>query len=159
MFYIDDRPDCAKLPPRKRYIKAINEGTAKYWQWYEPNIRAWVNGKYNEKGIGDCMIRALTVALDCTWREAWDHFSAAARALQDNTATALYECLKKRGWVYVPCPAIKGHKRMTPERFCREHKTGVYVLRLAGHVVAVKNGKFWDIWDCGRGCVYGYLMK
>ncbi len=51
-------------------------------------------------------------------------------------------------------PAKAGQPRMTGAAFCRRHRAGRYVLRLAHHVVAVKDGLVYDVFDSTEKCVY-----
>ena len=49
---------------------------------------------------------------------------------------------------------MKGKPRMTPAAFVKKYPAGRYVLSLAHHVVAVRDGVVIDTWDCTKKCVY-----
>ncbi len=51
-------------------------------------------------------------------------------------------------------PARKGKPRMTGAEFCRKHPRGRFILRMANHVAAVKDGQVYDTWDSTGRCVY-----
>lgn len=47
----------------------------------------------------------------------------------------------------------------TVRDFCREHPYGTYLLALGTHVVAVKNGNYYDIWDSGNEQIKSYWKR
>lgn len=118
------------------------------------------NPNPHEKSVGDCTVRALSIALDETW---------------DNIYTAL--CL--RGFLMCDMPSanhvwgafLREHGfylRMLPDQcpdcytvaeFSADHPHGVYILALSGHVVCVKDGHWHDTWDSGGGVPLYYWSK
>ena len=60
---------------------------------------------------------------------------------------------------YVGISNKKGSKRPTVESFTKEHKEGTYFLSVANHAVASVDGYFYDKWDSGDCCLYGYWKK
>ena len=123
----------------------------------------------------DCTVRALTVAIAVSYETAWDmlyKFQAVQRTnafdlgglldqrLLDSPALRLtnasnhstgYHWTVKQALSF---PAVKGKPRMTPAAFVKKYPTGRYVLSLAHHVVAVREGVVVDTWDCMKRCVY-----
>lgn len=110
---------------------------------------------------GDCTIRALSKAFDCSWKEAFEKQVPYCLKYQ---VTSAFDCpanqakiiLKELGFEYHPIKLSKGSKRPTVSSFAREHTTGRYILNVARHVVAVVDGKYYDTWDSGNKCLYGY---
>lgn len=110
---------------------------------------------------GDCTIRALSKAFDCSWKEAFEKQVPYCLKYQ---VTSAFDCpanqakiiLKELGFEYHPIKLFKGSKRPTVSSFAREHTTGRYILNVARHVVAVVDGKYYDTWDSGNKCLYGY---
>ena len=47
----------------------------------------------------------------------------------------------------------------TVEDFCSEHPTGTYLLGTGTHVVAVKDGDYYDAWDSGDEVVTYYFAQ
>ena len=47
----------------------------------------------------------------------------------------------------------------TVSDFCTEHPTGVFVLGMGTHVVAVIDGDYYDAWDSGAECPVYYFTK
>lgn len=110
---------------------------------------------------GDCTIRALSKTFDCSWKEAFEKQVPYCLKYQ---VTSAFDCpanqakiiLKELGFEYHPIKLSKGSKRPTVSSFAREHTTGRYILNVARHVVAVVDGKYYDTWDSGNKCLYGY---
>ena len=123
--------------------------------YYQPNEKD-VKDKY-----GDCVVRALTKAFNKTWLEVFDEITPISREMQVpfNCKPCYEEYLKQKGFEYHGISNKKGSKRPTVDKFAKDHKTGIYVLRLARHLVTVENGKYFDTWDCGYKSLYGYWTK
>lgn len=122
------------------------------YKYYQPN------NKDIKDQQGDCVIRALTKALNKEWIEVFDELVPYAREVQTmpNCKPAYNKYLEDMGYKWVGLKAEKGKKRATPKTFCKEYKEGTYILALAHHLVTVVDGNYYDTWDCGNGCVYGY---
>ena len=127
----------------------------KYFNFYEPNTL------HKENTTSDCVIRALTKALNKSWLEVFDELVPIAREKMTmlNNPECYSEYLEQNGFVRVKISVKKGHKRPTPLTFTKTHKTGTYILSLAHHIVCSKDGIYYDVWDCGDNCVYTYWEK
>ena len=127
-------------------------------------IHIWhENFKYyqpNKHICGDCVIRAVSKALDCTWEESFKILTDRALKIKDvpNCRKTVTSVLKDYGFRWVAIKVEKGMKRPTVSEFAKSHD-GTYVLKVAHHEVCVKGGKYYDIWDCGEKAVYGYWEK
>ena len=107
---------------------------------------------------GDCQIRSLAHATGMTYAKAWDtlyqilgEYRTPGFALPDY----LDHCPERLGVEErLSFPAKRGQPRMTPIDFCRRYPRGRYILKLAHHVVAVVDGRYYDKWNCGDKCVY-----
>ena len=128
---------------------------SKYYQYYQPNEKD-VKDKY-----GDCVIRALTKALDMDWLNVFNELVPIAREMQamPNMKSCYEEYLKQKGFKYTGISNRKGTKRPTVESFAKEHKIGTYYCNIANHCVTIKDGKYYDTWDCGYKSLYGYWTK
>lgn len=127
----------------------------KYYQYYQPNKKD-LKDKY-----GDCVIRALTKVLNMEWMEVFHDmipFCIEQQALHNNQIVYT-EYLKNKGFKYVGVSNKKGTKRPTVKSFAKEHKTGIYFVTVANHVVAVVDGQYYDTWDSGEKSMYGYWEK
>lgn len=110
----------------------------------------WIYTNPNPTGrtVGDCSVRAVSIALDTDWETAYDMISRNARAMGDmpSSDSVWGSVLRQNGFyrAAIPnqCPDC-----YTAEDFCREHPRGVYVLCFSGHVATVIDGDIYDTWD------------
>lgn len=107
---------------------------------------------------GDCVIRAISIALDMDWDEVYKDLCTLGFQLKrmpndaENYRTYLTNCSYRRTGI----SNRKGSKRPTVESFAKDHKQGTYILEVANHIVTVRDGHFYDTWDCSEKCLYGY---
>ena len=110
------------------------------WNPYNPNPVS--------RNVGDCSIRALTVALGVDWETAFALLSANAFQMADmmSSNAVIGSVLRQHGFrrSVIPnfCPDC-----YTVGQFAEEHPEGVFVLGTGSHVVAVKDGEILDSWD------------
>ena len=130
-------------------------GKSSRWKYYQPNKKDLKDKQ------GDCVIRALTKVMGKEWLEVFDELIPYARELQcnPNSQDAFRGYLKDHGFTRYGISNKKGSKRPTVQRFTLDHKDGTYFVELANHVAAVSEGYFWDTWDSGEKCLYGYWVK
>lgn len=104
--------------------------------------------------VGDCAVRALSVALDMTWQEAFLKLATAAYGMCDmpSSNSVIWAVLRQNGFEAFNIPGnMIGH--FTVRGFCEANPTGTYVMFTSGHVVAAKDGTFFDSWDSGSETV------
>ena len=100
--------------------------------------------------VGDCVIRALSIALERSWEDIYTDLAAYGFMLCDMpSSNAVWgQYLKdlgyKRSIVIDTCPDC-----YTVKKFCDDHASGKFVLGTGTHVVAVVNGNYCDTWDSG----------
>ena len=128
------------------------------FKYYQPNDKD-LKDKY-----GDCTVRALSKALNCTWLEAFDVMIPFCREYQCSNIFNLpsgieREIMEKLGFSYTGISNKKGTKRPTVKSFALSHPTGTYILNVANHEVALVDGIYYDTWDCGYKSLYGYYQK
>lgn len=125
------------------------------YKYYQPNQKD-LKDEY-----GDCVIRSLTKALNKEWLEVFDEMQPLSRELQVpfNCRPCYEKYLDNKGFTYKGISNGKGTKRPTVDRFAKDHPTGVYVLRVAHHLVTVVDGIYYDTWDSGYKSLYGYWVK
>lgn len=121
----------------------------------------WVKTNLNpeKKEVGDCVIRALAIALDMTWTEVYDDLYLLGREWHDmmssNEVWGLY--LYRHGFepFMLPktCPQC-----LTVKEFCKKYPRGTYVIGTGDHAVAVINGDYFDSWDSGNS-VASYFWR
>ena len=103
------------------------------------------------KKIGDCVIRAIAIATDLSWDEAFDVLTEYGRAFKNlpNANEVWGAYLKDNGFtrhaIENTCPDC-----YTIRDFCHDHPRGKYVVATGSHVVAAINGRYYDAWDSGE---------
>lgn len=116
----------------------------------------------NPKGayVGDCVIRAISKALDVDWYHAYLGVVIQGYIMCDmpsaNHVWGSY--LQKNGFTrtVIPnsCPEC-----YTIKDFCEEYPEGEYILATGSHVVAVVDGNYYDAWDSGNEVPIYYWQK
>lgn len=123
-----------------------------HWQYYNPNPKANL--------VGDCVIRALTLACDLTWDKTYLELSSQGYLLKDmpssNTVWGIY--LKHKGFkrYIIPdsCPDC-----YSVREFCYDNPKGLFVLATGTHVVTCIDGNYYDTWDSGNEIPIYYFKK
>ena len=121
----------------------------------------WIEYNPNPFGlrVGDCVIRAISKALNQPWEKTYIDLCVQGFMLGDlqssNAVWSLY--LRHNGFkrrTIEDCPDC-----YTVEDFCREHPNGVYVIGTGSHAVAVVDGCVFDAWNSLREIVVYYFEK
>ncbi len=113
----------------------------------------WVKCNPNPLGktTGDCVVRALAIAMDQSWRKTYRQLCDLGEKHADmpssNAIWGLY--LRERGakQFILPesCPAC-----ITVRAFCERYPDGIYVIGTGTHAVTVIDGDYYDAWDSGE---------
>lgn len=108
---------------------------------------------------GDCVIRAISIAENKTWDDVFVELMTESFYLKDvpssNNAwgTYLHNNGYTRKMVDDVCPYC------TVEDFTQNHSDGTYILGTGTHVIAVKDGSYYDTWDSGQEHPVYYFQK
>ena len=112
----------------------------------------WIKCNPNPLGkqTGDCVIRAISIALEQSWKRTyWELCELGeieAEMPNTNNVWGLY--LKKHGakQFLLPesCPTC-----INVRTFCERFPEGVYVVGTGSHAVACIDGCYLDSWDSG----------
>jgi hypothetical protein len=116
----------------------------------------------NPKGlkIGDCVIRAISAALNQTWERTYIDLCIEGFLFADmpNSNTVFASYLRNKGFkrYSVPdtCPDC-----YTIGQFADDHPTGTYIVCTGSHVVCIKDSKVMDNWDSTGETVAYYFLK
>ena len=120
--------------------------------------------------MGDCVIRAISTALDLDWYVVHDDLCVLSRDMTDmpssNRVWKTY--LERQGFhehiVDTDCPNC-----LTVEKFCIRHPKGTYIVStcdyssanqiivVGTHLLAVKAGDYYDTWDSGIDIPLSYF--
>lgn len=112
------------------------------------------------RAVEDCTVRALAKALNLSWDEAHYILSETSREMADmpHSNSVISAVLRQNGFFrYVIsniCPDC-----YTVREFCEDHPRGTYVLGTGTHVIAVKDGDYYDAWDSGDEIPIYYWNK
>lgn len=118
------------------------------------------NPNPGNRRVGDCVIRALSILLDCSWNNIYDDLSDLGREMFDLPSSNevwteyLYANNFTRKIIPDTCPAC-----YTIKEFCEEHRYGRYLLATGTHVVAVIDGNYYDTWDSGNEVPVYYFQR
>lgn len=100
--------------------------------------------------VGDCVIRALSLALGVSWREAYRELAECGFELCDMpSSNAVWGALLRRHGFRRYAVPNTCHESYSVADFASDHPYGRYVLSLPGHVVTVVDGDWFDTWDSG----------
>ena len=121
----------------------------------------WIEYLNNPFGlrVGDCVIRAISKALDKSWEETYIDLCVQGFMLGDlpNSKANFSAYLRHKGFkrrTIEDCPDC-----YSIEDFCQDHPKGVYVIGTGTHAVCAINGNTYDAWDSSRECPVYYFEK
>lgn len=113
----------------------------------------WI--KYNANplagNVEDCAIRAVAVALNISWDDAFDMVCQMAKGMgvMPHNNSAWGAVLRQHGFIrkIIPntCPNC-----YTINDFCMDNPKGVFVIGTGTHAVAVIDGNYYDTWNSGN---------
>ena len=121
----------------------------------------WVRCNPNPVGrqTGDCVIRAIAIATDQSWRETYRDLCRIGEIQGDlpnsNMVWGMYLRQKGAEQFLLPesCPEC-----ITVRAFCERYPKGVYVIGTGEHTVAVISGDWYDAWNSAE-CVPTVFWK
>lgn len=100
--------------------------------------------------VGDCVVRALCKVLNEDWETVAVRLSIKFITEHDMpSSNRIWSSLLtdkgfKRHIIPDTCPDC-----YTVKDFCIDNPTGLFLLAIGEHVVAVENGDYYDTWDSG----------
>ena len=124
-----------------------------FFRYYNPNKK--------NKSAGDCVIRMLTVVTGRTWNDCYWLACEEGERFGDMPSSnyVWMNILYKLGFSRKIIPDTCPDECYTINRFCEEHPNGMFVVGTGSHVVAIKEGKFYDSWNSGREILIFYFEK
>ena len=112
----------------------------------------WIRCNPNPLGkmTGDCVVRAIAIATDQSWRKVYRDLCRTGEIHADlpnsNTVWGLYLREKGARQFILPetCPEC-----ITVRAFCERYPEGIYVIGTGDHAVACIDGDWYDSFDSG----------
>lgn len=122
------------------------------FKYYNPNP--------HKKMVGDCVIRAISMALGMTWVDVYKELAKYGIEHGDiMTSNSLWgSFLREHGF------KVKTLPNDCPDcysiyDFALEHPFGTYVLCTGTHAVCLYDGWLYDIWDCREEIISFYYER
>ena len=112
------------------------------------------------KLVGDCTVRAVSIATDRTWEDAFVELCLKGMKMCDMPSSNdvwgayLLDNGFRRHVIPDTCPAC-----YTVKQFCYDHPRGTFVLGTGTHAVCVMNGDYYDAWNSGDKVPLFYFEK
>lgn len=122
------------------------------WQFHNPNPKG--------KLVGDCTIRAISIATDKAWLDTYLDLCLFGMTMADmpssNSVTTAY--LKSQGFKRrtIPDSCPDGY---SVSDFCTDHPTGTYIIGTGSHLTTVIDGTLWDSWNSSNECPVYYFER
>lgn len=113
----------------------------------------WIKANPNplRKEVPDCVIRAISIALNMNWLDIYDDLCELGRR-EFNMPSAdsvwgkyLYQLGFEPFLIPSVCP-----KCVTVNEFTKMYPYGIYIIGTGSHAVAVIDGNYYDSWDSGN---------
>lgn len=103
------------------------------------------------KATGDCVVRAIAIATQKSWRQVYrdlcDAGEIACEMPSSNAVWGMY--LDRMGFEQFLLPE-SCHRCVTVRAFCEKFPHGTYVIGTGSHAVCVMDGDWYDSWDSGN---------
>lgn len=113
-----------------------------------------------KKLVGDCTVRAVSIAMDKSWEDAYVQLCLTGMKMCDMPSsndvwgTFLLDNGFSRHIIPDTCPSC-----YTVKQFCREHPVGTFVLGTGTHAICVIDGTVYDTWDSSDKVPLFYFEK
>lgn len=120
----------------------------------------YLNLNPENKTVGDCTVRAISLAMDQEWADTYADLTMVGRFLYDmpssNSVWGEYLLLNgfRRHIIPNTCPAC-----YSVRQFARDYPVGTFILATGSHVVTVIDGNYYDTWDSGDEIPIYYWRK
>ncbi len=110
--------------------------------------------------VGDCTIRAISRALNMSWKRTFLSLAIQGFQMYDMpSANRVWgEYLKTKGFKRHQMPDMCPDC-YTVKDFCRHNPTGTFILGTGEHVVCVIDGNYYDSWDSGNEIPIYYFQR
>lgn len=110
---------------------------------------------------GDCVVRALCKATEKDWDTVYKELFELGFEMKvmPNSDECWKKYLELNGFKKHSLKITKGSKRPRVKEFNKISNKGSYILNVANHIIAHVDEDYYDSWDSGDCCLYGYYEK
>ena len=128
----------------------------------------YYNANPHGRITGDCTTRALSVATGVPYNDVVMELARlqCETGYEGHAKEGYSKYLESLGWVKHKQPRKSNGKKYTGKEFCKKlfpsicTDGGRVFAKIGGHhVVAIVDGKVWDIWDSTDGCIGNYWTR
>ncbi len=108
--------------------------------------------------VGDCSVRAISKALNISWDDAHDMLADMSKQMGTimNDNDVISAVLRMHGFYKENLPCVDCY---TIRDFANDNRTGTYVVGTGSHVVAIKDGNYYDTWPSGDESIMYFWTK
>lgn len=113
---------------------------------------------YNANPLGrrvnDCTVRAISLATNLSWDEAYDWLSlyAKSQAIMMDEVEYIDQFLDEH---FIKMCGCKGQVKVTIDQFINSHPTGTYLITMNGHITCCIDGTIYDTFDPRDRIIWG----
>lgn len=131
----------------------------------DTNTFNWHNANpHNKITTGDCVIRAISTALDLPWEQVYrDLVDIGIKyGYMPNDLKTYGRYLESKGWKKHRQPRKYNGTKYTGAEFCEEFGSPYrnIIAHIGGHhIVAIVNAKVYDTWNSTQGCIGNYWSE
>lgn len=115
------------------------------------------NNNPTGRTVGDCAVRAVSLALNTDWESAYLMIARNGFAMGDMPSSdSVWGAVLRQNGFYRKSISNSCPDCYTAQDFCKDNPRGVFVLGFGGHVATVIDGDLYDSWDSSQ-CVPVYV--
>lgn len=118
---------------------------------------------YNANPLGrkvnDCTVRAISLATNSSWDQAYQKLSEFARAqgIMPDEVQYIDQYLERN---FLKLCSDKNNFKFTVGEFVEDHPIGTYLITMNGHITCCIDGCIYDTFDPSKRHVWGaYLVR
>ena len=117
---------------------------------------------YQRTNVKDCVIRAISLALDKRYKDVLMEMAELSFKTGYSIGSSQLEqkYLEANGWKKMKQPRTPEGKKIRGRFWLNSVGNENQVVSIGSqHLTCIKEGKFWDIWDCSNDCIGVYYVK
>ena len=134
-----------------RCQKTINMTSHRFFTKGDKAMWIYANPNPSARKVGDCSVRAVSIALGISWEDAYEQIANAGFQMNDMPSSdSVWGSVLRRHGFYRAAIPNRCPDCYTAADFCADNQHGVFVLCFSGHVAAVIDGNIYDTWDSSQ---------